>query len=145
MSRTLSESLIIEGIKALREISRDKVSLRSMSPSRTLNLSNMPSGPDNSPGSRLGGVGGPGGVRVRNKPIQKIFDRFKAGIKGNIQRAKDQGIAPTYNRVRNDTGGHIEVRYPGSQSIGNLEVSGGTTKGRNPDAYSYDILDVYGK
>ena len=139
----MSRTLIQEGLIALSEISRDKVSLRSMSPSRTLNLSTMPSGPDNSPGSRFGGVGGPGAVKVRNKPLQKIFDRFKGKIKGNIQRAKDQGITPTYNRVRNDTGGHIEVRYPGSQSIGSFEISGGTTRGRNPSAYSYDILDVF--
>ena len=140
MSRTLSESLIIEGIKALRETSRDKISLRSMSPSRTLNLSTMPSGPDNSPGSRFGGVGGPGAVKVRNKPVKKIFDRFKGKIKDRIQYAKDRGITPTYKRVRDDVGGHVEVKYPRHTGIGDIQVGG---QGSRADVYSYDILNVF--
>ena len=132
----MSRTLIQEGLIALSEISRDKVSLRSMSPSRTLNLSTMPSGPDNSPGSRLGGVGGPGAVRIRNKPIQKLFHRLKKKeIKDHIKYAKKRGITPTYKRVRDDNFGGVEVTYPGS-SVGDLD------SGEFP-SISYDLLPVY--
>lgn len=135
----MSRALIQEGLIALREISRDKVSLRSMSPSRTLNLSTMPSGPDNSPGSRLGGVGGPGAVKIRNKPFQKVFYPFrKKEIKDHIKYAKDRGINPTYTRIRDDRGGRVEIAYPGHSGIGDLDPGEG-----HRQAISYDLLPVY--